>query len=357
MKEILINSNENISTRIIIQEGLSANLYNYIENFQDIKKFYLITNTRIAKLYKNLIYKFANDRIFILKDGEKYKNFKTYERIINFLLSKKIERNDTIVALGGGVVGDIAAFAASTVLRGVNLIQIPTTLLAMCDSSVGGKTGINSNFGKNLIGSFYNAYKVLIDTDFINTLPEYEYKCGLSEVLKYAFIEKSCKNNEYFDLLEYFTRNQTDDIKYDMSNIIEKCIKLKANVVSLDRKEGGLRKILNFGHTYAHPIETLSNYKNISHGEAVAFGMRFASKLSHNLKLIDDDYYKKIIFLLDKFGLAVKKIKYNPKDIIKLMSNDKKVLDNKVNLLLPTSPAVVELFDNINQPSLEASML
>lgn len=357
MKEILIKSNEEISTQIIIQGGLTGCLNNYIDDLQNSKKFFLITNTKIAKLYKNLIYKFANDRIFIVKDGEKYKNFKTFEKILNFLLSKKIERSNTIVALGGGVVGDLAGFAASTVLRGVNLIQIPTTLLAMCDSSVGGKTGINSNYGKNLIGTFYNASKVLIDTDFINTLSDYEYKCGLGEAIKYAFIEKSCKNSEYYDLIEYFTRNQKDDVKYDIANTIEKCLKLKANVVMLDRKEGGLRKILNFGHTYAHPIETLSNYRKISHGEAVAYGMRFASKLSKDTGLIDEEYYKKIIFLLDKFELATGKIKYKPDEIIDLMSQDKKVQKNKINLLLPTAPAVVGLFDNINRPSLEASML
>lgn len=357
MKEIILNSKEEINTRIIFNEGIAKNIDNVLEDFHSKKKYFLITNTKVAKLYSNVLYKFHNDRIFIIKDGEKYKTIKTYLSILDFLLSKKIERDDCIVALGGGVVGDIAGYAASTVLRGVELIQIPTTLLAMCDSSVGGKTGVNSKFGKNLIGSFYNASKVLIDISFLSTLPEYEYKCGLGEVLKYAFIEKSCKYTENFDLINYFITNQKDDIRYDIENTIEKCIKLKAHVTSKDRKESNLRKVLNFGHTFAHPIETLTNYKKISHGEAVALGIKYASKLSKSLGYIDDNYFNLINNLLIKFDLIQKKLKLNPNKVIELMKQDKKVKNENINLLLPVAPAQVELFDNINQPSLEASLL
>ena len=352
MDTININTNENFKSEIIIQEGLR----NDIKNFFEDKKYFLITNTTLEKLYPELIYKFHKDRTIVIKDGEKYKNLKTFEYIVSELLKRKIERKDCIVALGGGVVGDIAAYCASSVLRGVELIQMPTTLLAMCDSSIGGKTGVNSKYGKNLIGSFYMAKKVLIDPDFINTLNDYEYKCAMGEILKYAFIEKSCLCDTDYNLLEFFEKNQTLDVKKQMPYIIKACAHLKASVVEKDRLEGGLRKILNFGHTFAHPVETLSNYKKISHGEAVAWGMKCASKLGYNLKTIDEDYYNKINFLIDKFEIITHKFNYKKDDIIELMKQDKKVENARLNLLVPIRSREAALFDNIDLPSLAASL-
>lgn len=352
MEKIIISSSDNIKSEIIIKKGLSDS----IEDFFDDRKYFLITNTTLEKLYPNVVKKFDKNRVIIIKDGEKYKNFKTYTQIINKLLKEKIERKDCIVAFGGGVVGDLAGFCASSVLRGVKLIQMPTTLLAMCDSSIGGKTGFNSQYGKNLIGSFYLASKVLIDSCFLNTLNEYEYKCGLGEIVKYALIEKSSKNDVDYNLLDLLSKYQSLDIKNEMDYIIKACAHLKARVVELDRLEGNLRKILNFGHTYAHAIETLSNYKKFSHGEAVAWGIKCASRLSYNLGIIDNDYYSRIDYLLNKFQLINKEIKFKKEDIVELMKQDKKVENQKINLLVPTAPAVVGLFDNIDLPSIEASL-
>ncbi len=353
MEKILISTNENLKSEIYIQKGLIGS----IEDFLDERKYFLITNTTLAKIYSKFIKKFDKRRVIIIKDGEKYKNIKTYTQILNQLLKEKIERKDCIIALGGGVVGDLAGFCSNSILRGVELIQIPTTLLAMCDSSIGGKTGFNCKYGKNLIGSFYLASKVLIDTDFLNTLNDYEYRCGLGEIVKYALIEKSCKNDVDYNLLNLLSKYQTQDAKNEMEYIIKACVHLKARVVELDRLEGGLRKILNFGHTYAHAIETLSNYKKFSHGEAVAYGIKCASKLSYNLGIIDRDYYNRIDYLLSKFQLIQKEVKYKSKDIIEIMKQDKKVENQKINLLVPTAPAVVGLFDNIDLPSIEASLL
>ncbi len=351
MEKIVISSNENIKSEILIEKGLINSIEDFIND-----NFFLITNTTLAKLYPDVIKKFDKKRVIIIKDGEKYKNIKTYTQIINKLLKEKIERKDTIVALGGGVVGDLAGFCASSVLRGVKLIQIPTTLLAMCDSSIGGKTGFNSQYGKNLIGSFYLANKVLIDPVFLNTLNEYEYKCGLGEIVKYALIEKSCKCEINYNLLDVLSKYQSLDVKKEIEYIIKACVHLKARVVELDRLEGNLRKILNFGHTYAHAVETLSNYKKISHGEAVAYGINCAAKLSYNLGIIDRDYFNRIDYLLNKFQLLQKEIKYKKSDIIEIMKQDKKVENQKINLLVPTAPAVVGLFDNIDLPSIEASL-
>ena len=353
MEKIIISTNENLKSEIIIEEDLRNSIQNYFED----KKYFLITNQKLAKLYPEFIYKFARERVIIIKDGEKYKNIKTFEDILSELLKQKIERKDCIIALGGGVVGDLAGYVASSILRGVELIQVPTTLLAMCDSSIGGKTGFNSKYGKNLIGSFYLAKKVLIDPIFLNTLNEYEYKCGLGEVVKYAFIEKSCNKNSNFNLIKFLEENQKEDVKRQMNFIIKSCASLKAYVVANDRLEGGLRKILNFGHTYAHPLETLSNYKKISHGEAVAYGMQYASKLALIKNLIDQEYYEKIISLIEKFELTSKKINFKKEEIIKLMAQDKKVENSKINLLLPNGFATVGLFGNIDLPSIEASLL
>lgn len=354
MDKIIISTNENIKSEIIIQDDLRNT---FREHLDYDKKYFLITNTKLAKLYPEFIYRFNKNRVIIIKDGEKYKNIKTFEYIIDKLLEEKIERKDAIIALGGGVVGDLAGYVASSILRGVELIQFPTTLLAMCDSSIGGKTGFNSKYGKNLIGSFYCAKKILIDPLFLNTLNDYELKCGLGEVLKYAFIEKSCNKFSEFNLLDFLIENQKEDIKKQMNFIIKACASLKASVVTNDRLESGLRKILNFGHTYAHPIETLSNYKGISHGEAVAFGIKYASKLALIKNLINEDYYNQIISLLEKYELTNKKIKFEKDKMLELMTHDKKVENSKINLLLPIGLAEVGLFDNIDLPSIEASLL
>lgn len=352
MEKIEISSIDNLKSEILIEEGISDKIQDFFEN----KKYFLITNKTIAKLYPNFLLKFDKKRIIVIPDGEKYKNYKTFNFILEKLLKEKIERKDAIVALGGGVVGDLAGYVASSILRGVELIQVPTTLLAMCDSSIGGKTGFNTKYGKNLVGSFYLANKVLIDAKFLNTLNDYEYKCGLGEVLKYAFIEQSSKCSVNYNLFEFLMNNSKEEVKNQMNFVIKACAHIKADVVNFDRLEGGLRKILNFGHTYAHPIETLSNYKNISHGQAVAIGIKYAAKLAYDIKKIDKEYYNKIISLIDKFELAKKEPTFKKEKIVALMKQDKKVLDNKINLLLPVDYSKVELFDNIDSPLIEASL-
>lgn len=353
MEKINISINENILSEIYIKDDIR---YELQDLFESNKNYFLITNTKVAKLYPQIVYKFNSDKVIIIKDGEKYKNFKTFNQIINSLLDKKIERKDCIVALGGGVVGDLAGYAASSILRGVELIQVPTTLLAMCDSSIGGKTGYNTKFGKNLVGSFYPASKIIIDPQFLQTLNQYEYKCGMGEIVKYALIEKSCPSKTDYNLLNTLETLQTQDVKKEMQNIISICAHLKANVVNLDIKEGGLRKVLNFGHTFAHPIETLTNYKKISHGQAVAYGIKIASKLGLILGKIDKDYFDEIINLIDKFELTQKDYHFDKQKFIKLMKQDKKVKNQKINLLIPSARQTVELIENTEEPSLEASL-
>lgn len=346
MKKLTVNAKTK-NYDITIKEGLIAEILDYLQ--QDKKKF-LITNNTLEKLYPDLVSSFENK--IVIKDGEEYKNFETFEFIINELLKRKIERKDLILALGGGVVGDLAGFAASSVLRGVNFVQIPTTLLSQVDSSVGGKTGFNTKYGKNLIGAFYQPESVLIDTNFLKTLPVREIKTGLGEVVKYSFIEKNCSNDEKIHLSKYL--DEADPNNLDFKEIIYRSVALKASVVSNDEKEAGLRAVLNFGHTFAHSIETITNYKKFTHGEAVAMGMKLAFELSYNLNFINKEYLDYAFNLIDKFNLApVYKIECDKDEYINIMKSDKKVSNSKIRLVLPTSKGEVKIFDNIKEDDIK----
>lgn len=330
---IFINSNPIESIGDGIFEHTNAN------------KVLVIISEKVNKLYGKKL-NIKNSIKYVLKDGEKEKNFKNYEKILNFALKNKLERKDAIVAIGGGVVGDLAGFVASTYLRGIDFIQIPTTLLSCVDSSVGGKVAINTKYGKNLVGAFYQPRAVFCNLNFIKTLDERQFKTGLAEVLKYAFIEKNCNGeSEFFDYLaknkeKIYQRN--DDT---LTEIIKKSLELKAAVVTKDEKEAGLRKILNFGHTYAHAVEKITNYKKYTHGEAVAFGMIFAINLATKKGLIEEDYKNQGLELINSYNLFKKMPKFKMKKIAELMKSDKKVEDGKIKFILPSSKSFVECYD------------
>lgn len=339
MKKLNVKT-ENKTYDILIKDNILDDINNYLE--KDLR-YFLITNDNLLKIYPDFINKFENK--VIIKDGEEYKNFETFQYIIEELLRQKIERKDCIIVFGGGVTGDLAGYAAASVLRGVKFIQIPTTLLSQVDSSVGGKTGFNTKYGKNLIGAFYQPEIVLIDPLILNTLPKKQIKTGLGEVLKYAFIEKTASDNSEFYLFDYL-KNETPSY----NEIIYKSCGLKASVVSEDEKEKGLRAILNFGHTFAHSIETITNYTEFTHGEAVVMGIKSAFELSFNLGLIDKNYYIEAFNLIDKFELAPKyKFDWDKDKYIEIMKSDKKVLSSKIRLVLPVDKGEVKIFDNINK--------
>lgn len=335
MKKLTVET-KNESYDIIIQEELLKDISSYLPE----DKVFLITNNNLAKIYPDFISNFEEK--IVIEDGEQHKNFETFQYVIEELLRKKIERNNTIVVFGGGVTGDIGGFAAASVLRGVKFIQIPTTLLAQVDSSIGGKTGFNTKYGKNLIGAFYQPKKVLIDPCILKTLDEKQIKTGLGEVVKYAFIEKSCTKEQKFYLFDYLHTN------FEYKDIIYKSCALKASVVSHDEKEKGLRAILNFGHTFAHAIETITGYSEFTHGEAVAMGIKSAFELSLNMGFIDKQYFTDALNLIDKFNLApVYKIDCNKDEYINIMHSDKKVQNSKIRLVLPVKKGEVKIFDNI----------
>jgi 3-dehydroquinate synthase len=266
----------------------------------------------------------------ILQHGEQAKSVQNFQKILNFLADNNFDRTDLIVAVGGGVVGDISGFVASSYLRGIQFIQIPTTLLAQVDSSVGGKTAINILSGKNLVGAFYNPKGVIIDTNVLHSLPNRQLKAGLAEVIKYAFIQ----NNALFSLLKKYPKKILSKDHKIIEEIIFLSLQTKARIVTKDEKENGIRAILNFGHTFGHAIEAHGKYKKILHGEAVAKGMRIASKISYLENLISEKEYEEVIALLQKYEFDLSVDQYKYRELKPYIFRDKKIKAGKLNLIL-----------------------
>lgn len=337
---------------ILIGENLLEKAQKYISEYTSATKFLIVTNDTISKVLSDKL-NIPNSELLVLPDGEKYKNFDTLKIIIDKAIEIKLERKDAIIALGGGVIGDMAGFAASIYQRGIDFIQIPTTLLSQVDSSVGGKVAINHLQGKNMIGSFYQPKLVIIDPNVLKTLDIKQLKTGLAEVVKYAFIEKSCNAENYYDFLNFLLNNKEQIFNLEpqtTSKMIEICCSLKSAVVFQDEKEQGLRAILNLGHTFAHAIEKVSKYSIYTHGEAVAIGLKMALNLSLKKGLISNDYSDNCMRLLDiyEFDFIVDK-SLTTETILDAMKLDKKVQSNKIRFVLPTDEKTVEIFDEIEE--------
>lgn len=294
----------------------------------------IVTNTTVAPLYldrvKNVLHGAQVDAV-ILPDGEQYKTLAQLNAIFDVLLEKRHNRTTTLIALGGGVVGDMTGFAAASYQRGVDFIQIPTTLLAQVDSSVGGKTGVNHPLGKNMIGAFHQPRCVIADTDVLNTLPQREFSAGIAEIIKYGLI---CDAEFYVWLRQNIDGLMARDPELLRAAIYRSCAN-KAKVVAADEREGGLRAILNLGHTFGHAIETAQGYGEWLHGEAVAVGMLMAADFSARLGWIDKHAVDVLRALLVRAKLPVQP----PPDMaveqfLALMAVDKKVLDGQLRLVL-----------------------
>ncbi len=294
----------------------------------------IISNDVVAPLYleklKALLSGYALSE-FILPDGEAEKTLDNIAKIYDALLANRIDRKVTLIALGGGVVGDMTGFAAATYLRGVNFIQVPTTLLAQVDSSVGGKTGVNRPLGKNMVGAFYQPQCVVADTDTLNTLPDKELCAGLAEVIKYGLIN----NLEFFNWLE---SNIESLISRDVSSLvhaIKTSCEEKATIVAADEKESGIRAILNLGHTFGHAIEAAMGYGNWLHGEAVATGMLMAADLSWRIGNLNINDVSRIKKLLITAGLpVVPPESITNSEFLSLMSRDKKNIKGSIRFVL-----------------------
>ena len=315
-----------------------------VEKLNEIYDAYFIIcdyntyNYQLKEMIKHLKGKFIYE--YIVNPGEESKSLEDYQKIMEYCIKVNLSRKSLIIALGGGVVGDLAGFVAATYMRGIDVVQVPTSLLAQVDSSIGGKTGINLGNSKNIIGAFHQSKITYINVESLKTLPEEEYLSGMGEVIKYAFIEEN-------EILEFLLENYEDILDRKTSTLLKMvnfCAKSKACIVDKDEKEGGLRKILNFGHTFGHGIEKLCH---LSHGYAVTIGMNMAFKLSLRKNLISEDYYNKFLDLCKKFNLPITYTYENTEEIFNIMKNDKKNSFMKINLVLPVGKGRVEVFDNI----------
>lgn len=294
----------------------------------------VITNTTVAPLYLQQVKNSLQDEGYavtptIIPDGEEFKNSATLELIYDGLLSAGLDRGAFIIALGGGVVGDMAGFAAATFLRGIPFVQVPTTLLAQVDSSVGGKTGINHPLGKNLIGAFHQPAMVLIDLDTLDTLPEAEYISGLAEVVKYGVV----LDRDFFEFIAAETGAVKSRDKRVLLHLVSRACTIKAAVVERDEREGGVRAVLNYGHTLGHAVETLAGYGAFKHGEAVAIGMAQIARLSQLRGLASAADAERIIRLLADLGLPVALPEFPPAEYEKIIEHDKKKRDDGVNFI------------------------
>ena len=315
------------------------------------KKIALVSNLKVFGLYgKAVAESFENQdfevHVFLMKDGEKYKNFRSLESLLKFLGEKRLTRTDAVVALGGGVVGDLAGFAAAIFTRGVSFLQIPTTLLAMIDSSVGGKTGVNSDFGKNLIGAFHQPHGVLIDVETLRTLPRRELTAGFCEAVKQAAIADRNLFNQTAEFLKkyspikfktYFPDNEFISA---LGDFIAAQISFKAEIVmqdereSVERNDGKSRKILNFGHTLAHALEKVTAFKYFKHGEAVGYGIAFAAELSKKLEILDENELNLLNDVLLRVGKLPETQNISLEKVFEAFAFDKKVIGKSLQWIL-----------------------
>lgn len=318
------------------------------------KQVCIITNDTVAPLYLEKLTETLsafNPINIILPDGEKYKTLDTVSLIYDRLLEEKFSRSATLVALGGGVIGDMVGFAAATYQRGIDFIQVPTTLLSQVDSSVGGKTGVNRPLGKNMVGAFYQPNCVLADTSTLGTLPDRELKAGLAEVIKYGLINNLPFLNWLDDNIESLLARDGESMAYAIQTSCEE----KAAIVAEDEKEAGLRAILNLGHTFGHAIETAMGYGNWLHGEAVATGMVLAAELSCKLGMLSDEDYDRVKQITLKAQLPVSPpAEMTAETFLSLMSRDKKAEQGRIKFILLEQLGKAIVSEVLDQEKLES---
>jgi 3-dehydroquinate synthase len=326
MKSVRVNTKSKAYT-VYIANDLLKSAGSLISKITGVSKAAIITDDIVGALYSKQLEISLKEAGFetikyVFQNGESSKNTDNLVAILNFLAENRLSNQDMVFALGGGVVGDIAGFAAAIFMRGIKLVQIPTTLLAMVDSSVGGKTAVDLPFGKNLAGAFYQPELVICDTSTLSTLDNEQLSNGFSEILKYAFIRD-------FELLNRLKSNKT----LELDGIIESCVKIKRDIVELDECDKGIRNILNFGHTFGHSIEKCSNF-TISHGKAVAVGMAIMTKAGVKSGICERHCYDALISILQMYNLPTESI-YGAQELYNAAISDKKRKGDKITLIIP----------------------
>ena len=333
---------------ILLGSGLLDKLGERLSQIVEPSRIVLITHPSLFKIYGDKVLSGFKDQgwtadLIEVEEGETSKTLGQAEKIFDRLLDLKCDRKSVLIALGGGVIGDLVGFVAATFQRGVPFVQVPTTLLSQVDSSVGGKTAVNHPKGKNMIGAFYQPCLVLADLDTLQTLPQKEFRAGLAEIIKYGVISDS-------SLFEYLEKNVEKILQLDkkcLEYIIKTSCSIKAEVVEKDELENHYRMILNFGHTLGHAIEALTQYSKFIHGEAVAIGMIYAAKLSQKLGKCQEGIPRRLDRLVRKFDLPADLPDLNSKAIIESLYHDKKTMNRKIKFILVKEIGIVEIVDDI----------
>ncbi|MBR6523888.1 MAG: 3-dehydroquinate synthase [Clostridia bacterium] len=327
MKTVTVDASKKYN--IYIGENIFQNITEYLSGVFPKGKICVVTDDIVDGLYGDrlmelLAGKYETEK-FVIEHGEKSKNISTYASLLNFLAEKKLTRSDAIIAFGGGVVGDLAGFAAATYLRGIKYLQIPTTLLAMVDSSVGGKTAIDLDAGKNLCGTFYQPDIVICDYKLTETLSDEIFADGCAEIVKYSLIRD-------YDLFCHLSEKGKN---FDREYVISRCVQLKSDIVAEDEFDGGVRQLLNYGHTVGHAIEALSNF-GLTHGSAVAVGMAIIARTCADKGLCPSVCVEDTVNLIQKFNLPTK-TGFNSGEIASVIENDKKRKGRTITLVVPQS--------------------
>jgi len=334
-----------MTVKIDLNNNNSYNIYiDKLSNISFDTKVVIVTNPTVSGFHLDYLKSKISAKqlsVVTIPDGEEYKNMQTLEMILEHCFEQRLDRKSLLVAFGGGVIGDMTGFAASIYQRGIDFVQVPTTLLSQVDASVGGKTGINNKFGKNLLGAFHQPKAVYIDPSMLKTLPKREFGAGVAEIVKMAVTF----NKEFFEWLETNDLNDEQNLK----TAIAKSVETKAWVVSQDEKEHGIRAALNYGHTFGHVIENETNYNTYLHGEAVGIGMCMANALAVKLGMMTSEEEKRVKDLLEKYDIPTT---YSIKDVEDFYEHfflDKKSLDNKIKFILPINLGDCKITDEVSK--------
>ncbi|HJO37416.1 MAG: 3-dehydroquinate synthase [Vicinamibacterales bacterium] len=336
-----------------IAHGLIAKLASLVDDTTPSGGRFIVSNSTVWRLHGAAVKAALPDaEVILIPDGERYKTLQTVGRIYEALIRAGADRQTTLVAVGGGVVGDIAGFAAATFLRGVAVVQVPTTLLGQVDSAIGGKVGVNHALGKNLIGAFHPPAAVLIDPDLLATLPRREFRAGLYEVVKYGMIS----SHDLFarverDLSDLFARKSRA-----LEPVLADCCRIKAAIVEADEREAGPRRALNFGHTIGHAIEAVTKYRRFRHGEAVGYGMLAAADLSERRRALTSDARQSIADLITRMGPLPSVTDLSSKQIVETMKRDKKVVAGKLHFVLPSAIGAVTTVDDVTTRQIDGAL-
>ncbi len=338
---------------VLCQTGLLRRLGSELKELGEFSSVHLLTSRRVWKaLGKTVKGGFGGKgtpQIHLLDDGESAKTLETVENACRSLVKAGADRHSLVIAVGGGVIGDVAGFVAASYLRGVSLVQVPTTLVAQVDSSVGGKTGVNLPEGKNLVGSFYPAKLVLVDPEALRTLPDREYRGGLAEVIKYGIIADA----KLFHYLEDNFDRLLERDEESLMHIVRRSIEIKADVVSRDERESNLREILNFGHTFGHALESVTRYKVYQHGEAVTVGMKCAALLGHEAAGTPADEVARMITLMRRMGTLPGWPKATAERLIDAMRSDKKSRGGKLRFVLVPRIGKAKSYDGVKEKNVK----